>query len=635
MNKKSEKLLEILIDAKEVINANELSLLLDVSTKTIRNYVAEINAERKCIGSSNKGYSVKTSIAKQLLEETKSDVPQTQKERVSFILMKLLKRDVNSQIDLYDMSDELAVSYETIKKDFVLVKETLVEYNIFIQMNDSCVLVEGAEKDKRKLLSSLLSGEFNENVLSMDVLDQVFPNYDVKDLAESIQSICKDYHYFINEYALINLVLEISIGIDRIKNHFNHTARHHYRSRFGDRELMMVNKVVAKIEEKYQIAYDESELEEITNIMISSLMKMDYEKINMQNLEEVIGEDGMKLITILKEEMANWDYFNLDNEDFMIKFSLHIKNLRLRMNSGYLLKNPLTQHIKTSCPMIFEHAVEIANKIKHFVGCTINEHEIAFLALHIGSMMGETDYLKDRIKCILLFPQYYDYTTKLIQDINDEFEHDIVISNVFTNPDFIKEEHDLLISTIAVDSPIQTVQITPFLTRNDKQNIHNMIEKINLAKKKDYLQQHLMAITDPELFSKNLRFDTKQEVINYICAKMVQRGYVSHQYVQDVTEREHESSTAFGKLAVPHSFQMDAKKTSVYIMLLDKALPWDENNVNIILLFAIKSEERSLFFNIFDNLVTQLLEPSNLNSVLKSNTIYEFIENFVDCITTE
>ena len=42
-----------------------------------------------------------------------------------------------------------------------------------------------------------------------------------------------------------------------------------------------------------------------------------------------------------------------------------------------------------------------------------------------------------------------------------------------------------------------------------------------------------------------------------------------------------------------------------------------------------------MFFNVFDNLVSQLLDASNLSKVLKSETIHNFVDNFIDCMGTE
>ncbi|MDF9825709.1 lichenan operon transcriptional antiterminator [Breznakia sp. PF5-3] len=640
MNKNEIKLLEILINTKEVIKANELSLLLGVSTKSIRNYVSEINKIKKCIYSTNKGYTVDRELAVDLLHiEYSNDLPETKNERVSYMLMKLLKKSNASSINLQDFCDQLFISYETVKKDFIDVKEKLLDYNIFVRIEKDDIYVEGSEKQKRKMLSSLLCEEFTENVLSIDSISKIFPKINIPELADDIRENTKKHGFFINEYALVNLILELSIGMDRIMNNFIHISRHAPIKHPENSEVNLANELVNIVEKKYNIEYSESEFEEFSNTLISSLTKMDYLKIKMDDLSNLIDEEDMQLVNQLLDNMKAWDYFDLSNEGFIVKFALHIKNLRRRILRKYELKNPLTQNIKMSCPLIFEHAVELSNQIKQFTQSSISDHETAFLALHIGNMIRESNFINEQIKCVLLFPQYYDYSDKLVKSINAEFENEMVISYIVTNDEKIDwSKFDLLISTIPsndLNCDIPKVQITPFLTRNDKLTISNEIEKINLSRKRDFLKNNLLKITDKNLFFKNKTMTSKKDIIYFICDEMRKNGCVDGSYVDEVLERENESSTAFGKIAIPHSFNMDAKKTNMFVFLSEKPIQWDENQVNIVLLFAVKHNERSIFFNVFDNLVVQLLEPTNLNLVMKSESITDFVDNFVKCLKSE
>jgi len=78
---------------------------------------------------------------------------------------------------------------------------------------------------------------------------------------------------------------------------------------------------------------------------------------------------------------------------------------------------------------------------------------------------------------------------------------------------------------------------------------------------------------------------------------------------------------------------MDASKTCVSMLISNRGIKWDEHNtVNVVLLFAIKKDERALFFNIFDSIVTKLIEPQNISNVSKSKNIDELIENFLDSL---
>ncbi|GIN64128.1 transcriptional antiterminator [Robertmurraya siralis] len=636
MENKHKRMIEILLQSEKSVTSKELGYMLGVSQKTIRNYVAAINQPgERYIYSSHKGYTVNREKAQQLLHAQTKGLPENQSERVRYIIKRLLQNGSN-KLDLNDISDELLVSFETVKNDFSIVKEKVAQNHLFITQKNIYVSIEGSEKDKRKLLSKLLSGEFNENLLNLEVLENIFPSFNLKFLAATIQDLCQEYHYFINDYALLNLILEVAIEIDRMKHNFMQSERHNLLSNFNAQELESINKLAKTIEEKFNIQYKNGEIKELANIVLSYLTKLDYSKISSKNLNQILDKRSLDLIRILKQQMKNWHLFDVEIEGFLVKFSLHIKNLLIRMDNDYILKNPLTNHIKHSCPLIFEHAIEIGNTIGKFMKKRITEDEITFLALHIGSIMGENSYLNSRIKCALFLPSYYDYSHNLIDKIKKEFKHDIVINQVTSN---IKEidtkSNDLLINIGSnfYNLPLIETQITPFLTRNDSSSIKRAIEKTKLLKKRNYLKEHLYQITESDLFFNETHFIDRNSVLKFMCKKLIDKGYVQKKYLDDVLDRESQSSTAFGKLAVPHSINMDASKTCVSMLISNRGIKWDEHNtVNVVLLFAIKKDERALFFNIFDSIVTKLIEPQNISNVSKSKNIDELIENFLDSL---
>ena len=638
MNKKCKKLVQILLSKEAPATCQELSIEMNVSNKSVRNYIAQINEEVMCITSSNKGYQIDAQLIHTYLEDETADLPENQNDRVTYMLNSMLTKPKNESIDLYDLADEMAVSYETVKKDFILVKKKLSDHDIFVKVNDNFVEIEGSELDKRRFLSSLISESFCENILSYKSLSNIFPDYDIESLSSMIQECCNEYHYFINEYALLNLVLEVVIGIYRISKNFEYISANTRQDRYGIREMQLCKKIVENIEDTYHILYSECEFEELTNILISSLMKIEFSDINLNNLSTFVGSECMNLVNELREVMKNWGIIDVDSEDFVIKFALHIKNLLIRLKNGFVSKNQLTQHIKISCPLIFEYAVEIADHIKRITNYKVDDHEIAFLALHIGCIMGEKDFFNDRITCNLLFPQYYDFTNQLLQNLNAEYNKLIVINKVITRQNEIEMYPcDLVISTLPnlQNVGIEYVCITPFLTSKDRTSIASAVDKIKLKKKKAKLKDYLSKITNEKIFLKNQSFSDSDEVLSFICNRMFEEGYVHEDYLQDIKERERESSTAFGKIAIPHSFKMNAIKTGMFVLLSDHAIPWENNYVNIVLLFAINSDERAMFFNVFDNLVSQLLDASNLAKVLKSETIHDFVDNFIDCMGTE
>jgi lichenan operon transcriptional antiterminator len=68
------------------------------------------------------------------------------------------------------------------------------------------------------------------------------------------------------------------------------------------------------------------------------------------------------------------------------------------------------------------------------------------------------------------------------------------------------------------------------------------------------------------------------------------------------------------------------------VLLNEKPIPWGHNMVNIVLLFAIEKESRNLFYDIFDNLITLLLEAPNAAKIIECKNYDEFVKTIVDCL---
>jgi len=632
------KLIGIMLERDEWVTSSYLAGKLNVSGRSIKTYIAEINREEQAlITSSQKGYRIDGERAKDIIRAVGVKLPQNSKERVNYIITRIFSDDATGdrRTDLFEIGEDIFVSYETIKKDMVKVRKKMMEFDLYISTTGACVSVEGTEADKRKLLSSILYDEFSSNVMSMDVIRKAFPGYDLETLQTLIQEKCKKFHYFVNEYALLNLVLDLVIGIYRIKNEKTFRKPRENGVRVGIRERELARNIASEIESLCGISYNPVEFDELTIILLSHLMKMDYSKIDADNLESVIGKPCMDVVNELRELLKNTYFIETDDLDFLVKFALHIKNLLSRLENGYQVKNPLLDHIKSNCPLIFECAVGASARLKELTGYELNEDEISYIALHIGGTLENQKSRRNRLSCTILYPQYYDFSNKMVEDLKKHYGDRIDILTVVTSVDQTDgmSDVDLLISTVPVRKSIQMdwVTVTPFLSGKDFDVIEEKIQKTNQRKIRERLRKHLMQISNPIFFSRNMNFQSKEEVIRHMTDIMVQEGYVDDTYFEEVIEREKQASTAFEYIAVPHSMKMSARKTGMFILVNEKeSIQWGEQSVHIVLLFAVNKDERVIFHDVFDHLIVQLIEKPNAFKAMASESYMEFIDTVIE-----
>lgn len=88
---------------------------------------------------------------------------------------------------------------------------------------------------------------------------------------------------------------------------------------------------------------------------------------------------------------------------------------------------------------------------------------------------------------------------------------------------------------------------------------------------------------------------TKEEAINEAGTILIQQGYVQENYIGKMLDRENIVSTYMGNLlAIPHGTD-DSKETvtksGLVILLYDKPIDWDGNDVRIVIGIAGKNDE--------------------------------------------
>ena len=270
MKQKNKELLRALFDLQPA-NTNLLANHLNVSVRSIKNYVREINEEYpEAIHSSREGYRLDMELAKSILDETADHIPQTSEERVIYILNQLINHHQEEAIDIYDLCDELFISLSTIKNEL--------------------------QKVKRKLLSTLLYNESNVNFVNLKSLQNSFLDIDIPYIKNTVLQLFEDYHYFINDYSLINLFWHITIAIDCIRKNNINTTSIDQQPAVHLHEYELAEKVAGRLEEHFHITYSKAEIYEMTLLIIYRATTIDYKSINAANLEAFIGKECLNLV---------------------------------------------------------------------------------------------------------------------------------------------------------------------------------------------------------------------------------------------------------------------------------------------------------------------------------------------------
>ena len=627
------QIIRILSESDCPLTSSSLANRLDVSPRSIKSYVLEINdACPDAIVSSHKGYTIDKDKAQKLLEESRSLIPQTADERVSYIINRVIKAGL---VNAYDLCDEMFISYNTLKSDLAKVRKELSQADLELVNQNDVLVVNGLEKNKRRLLSSLMYSESRNNFVNYEKMSSSFDGIDVEFIKNTILNKFEEYHYFINDYSLENLILHSAITIDRIRNGYSATEVGNIAPLLKSHEHEIARAIISEFEKKFDISFNDIEVAEFTMLILSRASNIDYETITMDNVRQYVGENIYQLADDIIKDFSSYFFIDLSQPEFFVRFTLHIKNLLIRADSGYFSKNPLTDSIKQNCPLIYDAAVNAARLVREKTNINLNDDEIAYIAFHIGGALELQSSLNNKITAVIYCPGYYNLNTRLSDSITERFKDEIVIGTIITQEeDLAKVNADLIISTLKTDLKVSTpvLIVSPIINKQDLDNIRNRINEIRSNKKKKEFHDRLSYLIHDELFEVSDKKISKEECIHQMAEKFFKLGFVSDQFESEILERDQISSTSFDNFAIPHAMKMHEKKTGINIRINKEPIDWNGNNVELVMMLCFNRNDRYLFNELFEPISMILVDPDNMSKVLKATSAQEFIEILSDLL---
>ncbi len=624
MRKKQQELISYLYTSNQKVTADTLAKVLNLSVRTIKSYIAELNMSYPhLISSSNRGYTINKKQASFLLH-CDHDIPQDYEGRYIYIVKKMLLQK-QDYIDIFDLCDELFISYSTLKKDLHKMNTSLARLNIVLSSENNKLHIEGNEHDMRKLISHVISEEVSGNFLNLTFLQESFPDYDIEYLYSLIRDICKKYNYYINDFSCVNFVLHVTIMVNRI-HHGNHIIDDKSLNLSeNENDEKMIQELCLVLQQTFDVTFNATEILEIYILLKN---KVNDVNSKIENISLLVPDD---IITMTKDIIKKVDQHflvNLDTDTFMGPFVLHLKNLKNRLTQNTVLKNPMLESIKLSCPTIYDISTFIAYQLMQSFHENISEDEIAFITLHVGTEIERQKKEETKVSCCLLCPEYLNLSHTLYETLMMDFGDQLTIIKTISFENDIQDTHfDLLITTIPVASSSQylTVLLPPLPMSYDKNKIIDAITKIRAKKKSEILTTNLNFYFSENLFYIQDKDVSKTAIINELSQKMIDLGYVADNFQEEVWKRETTSSTAFMNIAIPHPMKMSAYKTSIGVVISPKGIDWgNKHYVNVIFMIAFNKIDSKHFHALYETLISLFNNDIVISEIKKCKNFENF-----------
>lgn len=633
-----ESLIKALEKTGNWIEASYLADMLGVTTRTIRNRIKKINnlSSSPIVESSYRGYR----LAKSAKQPSKKNTSINDDESRTDQLLRLLI-STDEPLVIYDLADEFCISDATIESDLRRVRDSIRLFDLKIIRHRDTVLLQGSEGNKRRLIGCMLATESPVGFATFTGEGIVRGGYDLPWLTGIVTQSLTSQGLHADDYGVNNIVMHLVVTIDRIEK-----GRTLPKENRRDHVLLdtpgftAAQLICSRISSKFNISMNDEEIAYFALILSSNSSGKNYSFNSKNQLEDLINQSDIELAQAIVAKLEQVYHLEPFDYEFLTHIAIHLHGILQRVPNGVFAKNPLSNRIKETYPLVYDMAAFFATEITAKTGLSLNEDEVSFLAFHIGAYFDRENSESESVSCAFLYLDYHDLHRQSINRIQTEFGRNLSIDTVMpvTSCNPVELSNELIITPVEINSPHsgRTVIVNPILTNTDMDAIKKATDAILARRRGTQAFGLIKRFLIKSLFHEELYAATKEELIRTIVKTCSSVGFCEENYAKEVLEREVLSPTAFSnRVAMPHSMSASTERSFLSVVINQKPMDWDGQKVNIIMLMGLSEHDRASFRILFDSLIQVLSEPANVTRLIKSKNYEEFSELLNEMIMRE
>lgn len=586
MNTRALSIIKILLNSVEPVSSLALSQEIGCSTKTIQNEIKEVNKELKnCEIVSIRGIGYKIEGNLDDIDIKNSDLYDY--DRVEYIIKKIINISSTDKdtIKLEDLADSMYVSLSTVKNDLKEVKKILNEYNLKISSkHKQGICIEASEEDIIKFIINYSNKVDN----SLNIKD--FLNNNIIENLFSIKKILLD------TLSYENMILTDN----EFKNIVNYISI--YLSRNNTNQSDFIKEYIKKYKSKKEKPISEDE-----QLLIRKAIKEFCRDLNIATS-----------INLSHDKIFEECLFN------------HICNLYKRADLGINQYEITAGEIKLKYPFPFELGKIAKKTIEKNLNMEISEDEVENIALHIGGALERIDKRDEKkvYKTIIVCTSGVGTSMLIKSKLENIFKGKLEIIKVIPSYliDYVNVlDIDFVISTVEVNlENVNVIKVSPMLTDKEIKLIEKYIETENV-----YIDLDIQNLFSSELFFKDIKAETRSQVIDIMSKKLVEKGYIDDTMRQSYFERETIATTEIGNMvAIPHGANGEVYENKVAIGILKEPISWEVGKVRLIIMLALDKEKILDYEEVFSKIYKRVDSIAKVISICENKSYEKFIKLF-------
>lgn len=580
-----------IMEQKQSVTVDYLSEKMDVSPKTIKNDIKEINnsLEGHAIIENKRNSYIFYIFDTDGYEQVKNkvyahdDFMNSPNSRIVFIMQKLMNTDCPYLTD--ELAYDMNIGRSTVNGDLKRLRKILEEYEIeILGKTNTGISLNGDELEIRFfILENMYDGIYKDYPLDSDLID-------------AIKQIALEYE--LDSVAVEYFIKFFTVMIDRFLN---------------GNPLSKLDKKYEELKESSAYIFAREIANNISKVLMTDLPEEEILFIsipiagmrtptNIKTIEKLqVKKTTEDLILKIKDKIKQEMNISIQFEQIMHEFMYHIQFMINRMKYGFKIRGIDCEEIKSSNSVAYTVAEVAASVIQNEENIEISNEEIALMSVYFGILIDKSNLEKNKIYNIAIICGTGRISARVVESNLKKIIKNETVMDLYSDSNIdseILDKYDLVVSTVKldIDTKSEIIYIKDVLDRSE------LKRKIDLLKYSDNkeisfikgMDSIMLGILDENRFfvlDKNYSYS---ENVNMMIDILENEGHLDAGFKERIRKREEKSSMIFeDTVAFPHTINYASKNIELALGVVPENMS-DEKGKDIKLVFLLGLPELSL-----------------------------------------
>ena len=615
-----------IMEQKQSVTVDYLSEKMDVSPKTIKNDIKEINnsLEGHAIVENKRNSYVFYIFDTDGYEQVKNkvyahdDFMNSPNSRIVFIMQKLMNTDYPYLTD--ELAYDMNIGRSTVNGDLKRLRKILEEYEIeILGKTNTGISLNGDELEIRFfILENMYDGIYKDYPLDSDLID-------------AIKQIALEYE--LDSVAVEYFIKFFTVMIDRFLN---------------GNPLSKLDKKYEELKESIAYIFAREIANNISKVLMTDLPEEEILFIsipiagmrtptNIKTIEKLqVKKTTEDLILKIKDKIKQEMNINIQSEQIMHEFMYHIQFMINRMKYGFKIRGIDCEEIKSSNSVAYTVAEVAASVIQNEENIEISNEEIALMSVYFGILIDKSNLEKNKIYNIAIICGTGRISARVVESNLKKIIKNETMMDLYSDSNIdseILDKYDLVVSTVKldIDTKSEIIYIKDVLDRSE---LKRKIDLLKYSDKKEIsfikgMDSIMLGILDENRFfvlDKNYSYS---ENVNMMIDILENEGHLDAGFKERIRKREEKSSMIFeDTVAFPHTINYASKNIELALGVVPENMSdKKEKDIKLVFLLGLPEDDGddTVLVKIYDEIIKIASDKELVEEISK-------IENYKDLL---